>query len=296
MIETGVDRRFVLAGGSAQLAVPPQVSPRDRLGRMTLQVRLNGAGPFRFALDSAASMSLVASDLVEPLRLAPAGDIAMHTLLDREITPTVRVGRVVSGSLDAPDVRMAVGSRAALAGLDGLISPGLLAQTRVVLNFRGREIHIGRSRTRDQSLFAPERRVPFHSPASRPFKDLVILDAAIAGHRVKAIVDTGAGSTIGNTALAEAVGALQIVGPDGGRTLTVQSATGKSADARTMVAQALHFGPISMERVPLLVGDFHAFDVWGLRDQPAMLMGVDVLGALRRMVIDYGRRDVVFEV
>ncbi|HWW12827.1 MAG TPA: hypothetical protein VN018_09930, partial [Brevundimonas sp.] len=87
-----------------------------------------------------------------------------------------------------------------------------------------------------------------------------------------------------------------VVGADGVRTRPVQSATGKSADARTMVAQALHVGPISLERVPLLVGDFHAFEVWGLKDQPAMLLGVDVLGVLRRLVIDYGRQDVVFEV
>jgi hypothetical protein len=292
-----VDRRCVLAGGAAVLAPLPQGAPgRDRLGRMTLPVRLNGQGPFRFALDSAASMSLVASDLADSLRLTPAGDIAMHTLLDREITPTVRADRVTSGSLNAPDVRMAVGSRAALAGLDGLISPGLLAQTRVVLNFRGRDIRIGRSRTRDQSVFSPERRVPYTSPVARAFKDLVILDAAIGGHRVKAILDTGAGSTVCNSAMAEFVGAVAVVDRDGGRTRTVQSATGKSAEARTMLAQALHFGPISLDRAPLLVGDFHAFEVWGLKDEPAMLLGVDVLGSLRSMVIDYGRRDVVFEV
>lgn len=294
-----IGRRGLLAGGVAATIGGMTAAPvfaQDRFGRMSLSVRINDNGPYVFALDSAASMSLIVSDLAETLALPSAGTVGMHTLLGREVTPTVRIGHVSSGALDGRNVRMAVGSRAALAGMDGLISPGLLNRRRVMLNFRGDQILIGRGRTRDQSLFDPERRVKFTSPAGATFRSLVVLDAAVDGHPVKAIVDTGSLSTIANTALADAVQARAVVMPDGTRTRPVQSATGQTAEARTMLLHGLHFGPVSLTQVPVLVGDFHAFNVWGFADTPALLLGVDVLGALRRMVIDYGRRDVTFEV
>ena len=299
-----LDRRAALlgAGGLSLLgAVPawaaaPSAVEIDRLGRMTLQVFINERGPFRFALDSAATMSLIADDLIETLELTRDADVTLHTLLAGERARTVRAERLRCGALLQLSPRLAVGTRTGLAGLDGLISASVLDRNRVVMNFRGDRMTIGRSRARGHSEFATDHSVPFRSPPGAGFQNLIVVDAAVNGRPVAAIVDTGAQSTIANTALIAAVGGQPAQTPDGSRTRPVQSATGRVAEARMMVVRDLNFGPLSLERVPVLVGDFHTFALWGLADTPALLLGVDLLGAFESVVIDFRRRDLTFEV
>ena len=68
MVGIDLNRRAALLGAAAlSLAGPVRAGAAtmatDRLGRMTLQVFINERGPFRFALDSAATMSMIADDL-----------------------------------------------------------------------------------------------------------------------------------------------------------------------------------------------------------------------------------------
>lgn len=308
MTREGINRRglglgagALLAGGlivrqDARAGTPDPVPPAaaDRLGRMTMAVRLNGRGPYRFALDSAASLSMIAEDLVLPLGLAPDDDVQLHTLLASERARTVRLDRLQCGALDVADARMAVGSRIGMAGLDGLISAAALGDERVTMSFRHDRMAIGRSRGRGQSMFSDEHRIPFRSPAGRGFENLVVVKVRVGGRQVDAIIDTGAHSSIANTALLAAVGGVPVVLPDGSRTRPVQSVTGQSAEARLMIMRALHFGPVSIDRLPVLVADFHTFDVWGLGDRPALLLGVDVLSAFESVAIDFNTRQLVF--
>lgn len=303
MTPYGIDRRamglgvLTLLTGGATRAETPDAGPlpaTDRLGRMTLPVRLNGLGPYRFALDSAASLSMIAEDLVTPLGLAGDQDVQLHTLLASERARTVRLDRLQCGALDVAGPRMAVGSRVGMAGLDGLISASTLSDQRVTMSFRHDRMAIGRSRGRGKSMFSDEHRIPFRSPPGRGFENLVVVRVRVGGREVEAIIDTGAQSSIANTALLAAVGGVAVVLPDGSRTRPVQSVTGQAAEARMMIMRALHFGPVSIDRLPVLVADFHTFDVWGLGDRPALLLGVDVLRAFESVAIDFNTRQLVF--
>lgn len=301
MVGIDLNRRAALLGAAALSLVGPvragaATMATDRLGRMTLQVFINERGPFRFALDSAATMSMIADDLIETLDLKRDADVTLHTLLASERSPTVRAERLRCGALLQMSPRLAVGTRTGLAGLDGLISASVLDQNRVLMNFRGDRMTIGRSRARGRSDFTTEHSVPFRSPQGAGFQNLIIVDASVNGRPVAAIVDTGAQSSIANTALIAAVGGQPMQTPDGSRTRPVQSATGAVAEARMMVVRDLNFGPLSLERVPVLVGDFHTFALWGLADRPAMLLGVDLLGAFESVAIDFKRRDLTFEI
>lgn len=304
MAPDGINRRMMTLGAGVLVLGAPgglpdaasiaAIASGDRMGRMTLPVRLNGAGPYRFALDSAASLSMIAEDLVQTLGLAAGDDVQLHTLLTSERARTVRLDRLQCGALDLAGARMAVGSRAGMAGLDGLISAAALSDQRVTMSFRHDRMAIGRSRGRTPSIFSDEHRIPFRSPPGRGFENLVVVKVRVGGHSVDAIIDTGADSSIANTALLAAVGGVPVVLPDGSRTRPVQSVTGRTAEARMMIMRALHFGPVSVDRLPVLVADFHTFDVWGLSDRPALLLGVDVLSAFRSVAIDFNTRQLVF--
>ena len=270
----------------------------DRVRRSTVPVFINDQGPFQFAVDTAASASVVADDLVERLGIAPAGLLDMHTVIGVERVQAVRARSLSSGSLEAGDVRLAVGTRPGLIGLDGLLGLDLLADQRLVMRFRGGgRSSISRSRPDpDQFLGVVRPRVRFQPPAGGG-SQLMVVDALVRGHPVQAVVDTGAQVTLINPALAEAAGArpFQSRAASTGQAL-VQSPTGRAALAQAMVVSAVHFDELVLDRLAVLMGDFHIFRLLGLADTPAMLMGVDVLGVFQRVVIDLKRGEIIMDV
>jgi hypothetical protein len=43
-------------------------------------------------------------------------------------------------------------------------------------------------------------------------------------------------------------------------------------------------------------GDFHIFKLWNLESRPAALIGMDVLGTVGALVVDYSRRELLLDV
>jgi hypothetical protein len=54
-------------------------------------------------------------------------------------------------------------------------------------------------------------------------------------------------------------------------------------------------GQLSLDHIAISYGDLHVFDVWKLRDEPALLLGMDVLGVLDQLIVDYSREQVYFK-
>lgn len=270
----------------------------DRVRRSTVPVFINDEGPFQFAVDTAASASVVADDLVERLGVAPAGLLDMHTVIGVERVQAVRARRLASGSLSVDDARLAVGTRPGLIGLDGLLGLDLLADQRLVMRFRGGgRSSINRSRPdHDQFLGVVRPRVRFQPPEGAG-SQLMVVEALVRGQPVQAVVDTGAQVTLINPALAAAAGArpFQSRNANTGAVL-VQSPTGRAALAQAMVVSAVHFDELVLDRLAVLMGDFHIFRLLGLAETPAMLMGVDVLGVFQRVVIDLKRGEIIMDV
>ena len=57
-------------------------------------------------------------------------------------------------------------------------------------------------------------------------------------------------------------------------------------------ASAFGGGLLEVHDVTAYVGDFHIFQLWHLLDQPALLLGMDVLSQTRGVAIDYERHTV----
>ena len=311
MTANGLSRRVVGGALLAALAAPRTAlgqdaevdefradQTTDRVHRSTVPVFINDRGPFRFAVDTAASASVVADDLVEVVGIEPAGQLDMHTVNGLERVPAVRARTLASGSLSVEDARMAVGSRPGLIGLDGLLGLDLLANQRLVMRFRGQgRSSINRSRPdHDQFLGVVRPRVRFQPPQGGG-AELMVVNALVRGQQVQAIVDTGAQVTLINPALAAAAEARPFQSRSASTgDMLVQSPTGRAALAQAMIVSSVHFDELVLDRLAVLMGDFHIFRLLGLADTPAMLMGVDVLGAFERVVIDLKRGEIIMDV
>jgi hypothetical protein len=297
-----VTRRMLIAGAaSAAIAPFPAWARQDpfdseglRRGRATVPVRLNGEGPYQFMVDTAANASVIADDLALSLQLPSRGDIGMHTLVGREVVPTVQADRMQSGSLDARDVRLAVGRRLAMGGLDGLLGCDLLVDRKVVLNFRGRQTtRIGRSNAPARGIrTGAEFGIPSTVIGQKRFGNLLMIPALAGSAPAIAVIDSGAEGTILNRAAAVAGRAVPFVPRDGQDIRRVQSPTGEFTTGRAMVLPSLGMAGLAIENVPVAVGDFHSFGVWGLRDEPAMLVGLDILRLFRTVHIDLKRGEL----
>ena len=108
--------------------------------------------------------------------------------------------------------------------------------------------------------------------------------------RAKAVIDTGAERSLGNLALQSAM--------NKGRkkrepvSAVVHGATPDIADGDVQEIREATIGDMTLTNLEVIFADFHVFKLWGLDQEPAMLIGMDMLGVLERLVIDYRRNEV----
>ena len=72
----------------------------------------------------------------------------------------------------------------------------------------------------------------------------------------------------------------------------VHGATPDIADGDVQEIKQATIGDMTLTNLEVIFADFHVFKLWGLDQQPAMLIGMDMIGVLERLVIDYRRNEV----
>jgi hypothetical protein len=55
-------------------------------------------------------------------------------------------------------------------------------------------------------------------------------------------------------------------------------------------------GELIVRNAEIMFSDLHIFDHWQLTSRPALIIGMDVLGALDTLVIDYRRNELQIKV
>lgn len=265
----------------------------DFRGLMTVPVMFGAVGPFVFGIDTAANSSVIAEDLLGRVGHRSAAPLMMHTLVGAEPTRAVIVEQISSDEMRYAEARMAVGQRSGMGGLDGLLGSDLLADRRLVLSFRGgRRIRIARSRVPARGFLAPrDPNARLATPTQAMPQGLIVLKARVGPTRARAVIDTGADITILNSAAAREGRAYPLVARDGSRRMDVQSPTGRATDGALMMLPSLGFSGVNISGLPVLVGDFHIFGQLGLANEPALLLGVDVLRLFDTVYIDLKRRE-----
>ena len=278
----------------------------DLAGRITAPVFINGRGPFAFVLDTGANRTVVSRELSETLDLPPLPAAQVHGIAGAEpaqmaLAAELRIGAVVSRNIHTP-----VLPRSRL-GVDGLLGVDVLRDRRVRLDFLKREIRMesssGGRRAEDLNPLDMRRNGGLQTrisdreevvPARFRFGQLIIVAADVAKRPVTAFLDSGSQSTVANLALRRAVDARNSDPRERRYTTPLYSATGQTAEGEVGVLPRLDIGGLTLRRVVAAYADLHVFDLWKLRDRPAILIGVDVMRAFEAVTLDFGRREVVF--
>jgi predicted aspartyl protease len=254
-------------------------------------VGINGQGPFNFILDTGANVSCISHALAERLQLAPAGDASVHTMVGVRSRPRVLIDTLQVGGRDRRAVR-APAMAFFGSDVDGVLGVDWLKGQRLVLNFRRRSIEITKSRSETSAT----NRVVV--PARRRWGQLTIVDADLSGHRISAMIDSGSQATLCNTPLFDMVNRMEAHAQVKRKHDIVQMETiaGEPFTGEMFYLPFLRIGGMQLGNVPVVYSDAHVFDLWGLKDTPAIVLGMDLLTQFESVALDFGRSQVRFDI
>jgi aspartyl protease len=241
---------------------------------LTVPVEIDGHR-FTFQLDTGASETAITQATWKTLGL-PHGEAAEShgaggAIAGTEVVP-LRELRV--GGEAVRDLRvsvMALDEVGAEEKLDGILGQDVLGRFVTEVDIPGRTLVLhpaGSTAWRTPELIGVD-----YTEAM----GLIRLGGALDGRPIAAILDLGAGATIANRRAAP-----EAVAVEGAAALGADGAALQMASAKTT---KLAIGEVAFGVPQVFVSDLPVFGVLGLADEPAIILGMDLL-ASRRVVID----------
>jgi predicted aspartyl protease/GNAT superfamily N-acetyltransferase len=254
----------------------------DRDNRMTVPVRLSGAGPYQFLVDTGADRTAVSRELVSKLSLPSAGIAELHSVSGVSQINTARVSDVEL-TQKPETIDAAVLDRANM-GADGIVGADLLRSERVQFDFENHTMTIVPSRT-------PDFRAEGQTIVVRAWRKngrLVVTDADIDGARVVVVLDTGSDISMGNEALRRRFAGRDLV--DLNQTIDLQSVTGGKIRGDSMFIPKMTIGAITLKNLAVVITEAHTFTQLGLEKKPALLLGMNAMRAFKKVSIDFANK------
>jgi predicted aspartyl protease len=269
---------------------PRFVAPttRDRIGRIWAPVLINGKGPYRLVLDTGASRSAVIQRVVDEAGLPVKPDaVRLRGVTGSAIVSAVRAETLEFGELLVENTTMPIVADA-FGGADGVLGGEGMNDKRIHIEFLKDRITILRS----QRAAAPAgfSVVPFKYALNRGMR----VEVMVGPIRAVALIDSGAQTTVGNLALREALARRR-----GERDAYDDAIIGVTEDiqqATRVRVPSIVAGQLIVNNAQIMFSDLYIFDHWQLNSRPALIIGMDVLGALDTLIIDYRRKELQIKV
>ena len=254
--------------------------------RLGVDVLVNGRGPYKFIVDSGADTSAVGLRIARDLQLPLGTPAILSTMTSRNLVDRVKVAELTLGPSIVRNLEVPALRELDLGG-DGLLGIDALVRQRLMMDF-------------DKKLIKIEdaRRPMKYSPgdiiitARRQRGQLILTEVRAAHIRLDAVIDTGTEITIGNTALREKLLRRRA------KFTTVEAigVTGVAIKLQLAFIDELQLGPVLLRDVPIAFADLPPFKLFGLADEPALLLGTDILENFRRVSLDFRARKVRFQL
>lgn len=263
------------------------IKARKAETRLSVQVLVNGRGPYRFIVDSGADTSVVGLRIAHSLQLPLGTPAILNGMTARNLVDRVRVDALTLGTNTFRNLQLPALAEGDLGG-DGMIGIDALVEQRLMLDFEKRMIKVEDARI-------PARTLPGEIVviARRERGQLILAHVRAAGLPLDAVIDTGSEITIGNLALRDK---LIRRNRDKFVTIAVTGVTGETVNLQLARIGELVLGPVVIRDVPMAFADVPPFKLFGLADQPALLLGTDLLESFRRVSLDFKARKVRFQL
>jgi hypothetical protein len=260
----------VSPGGGQEIAFPIQYSS---LGAILLPVQLNGR-TVMFLLDTGCQYTCIQKDLMHDLGL-----ISETAPLCPEYCS---IANVKLADRDFEDVIMAVEPKPIHPGCGGILGENVLKHFRVIVDF-----------DKQQVIFSEPTRPPTTSPGTEAIhftqmRDLPVASIELDGHRMLALLDSGAQFSMVSEGYARRNGVFRprTSGFIQGSGPCVGSMKGSLEQFKELKLQA-----VRIEAPVLIVTDRPC--VSGIQDM--LVLGLEFFRRFKRVTFDYGSNQAFFE-
>lgn len=264
---------------------------QNLLTRAGVEVTVGSRRKPVFVIDTGAERTAISDRLAAELNLRPHRPVLVHGVTAAEMVRTVQLPRLEFFGQRFTDLKPPVFPFEVLAA-DGLLGLDVLSRFRLTLDLEHRKVSMTPSMLVSpnqryipgQSDRVPDQIIPTRTGR---FGQLILTNVRVDGVEAVAFIDSGAQYSIGNRALMRAVDVRMapILRPQ----VRVHGVIGQSLLVDVGAVTSLRLTQRELGAMTLLFGDLYAFQVLGLAERPALLLGADLLSRFTHVVLDYGQ-------
>ncbi len=259
-------------------------SDADFYDRLTVPVMIGEEGPFRFLVDTGAQATALTERLRDRLALKTIGTatvvgMASKTPVELVALDDLRFASRTFNNIEAPLLR------ARNIGADGILGLDSLQALRVIIDFRDNTIAVN-----DAEALGGNSGFDIVIRARRRLGRLIITQAKVDGITTDIIVDTGAHGSVGNLALKKRMRSR------GTAPYSTTDVNGVELLGTLNIARTLRIQSMEIRDLPIGFADAPPFEALGLRNRPALIMGMRDMRLFNRVAIDFASRKVLFDV
>ncbi|RYG31370.1 MAG: hypothetical protein EON93_13105 [Burkholderiales bacterium] len=253
----------------------------DTYGRPTASVMLDGKGPFAFLVDTGSTSTVVSESIARSLGIEPLGKLTVIGGTGTSVSPYGVVERLETGAVARGKLRVAILPDRHLARGDGILGADVFAGRRLVFSIRDKVVRVEPSQRSGAGAGRSNMRLRQGMLAE--------IDGRVGRVATKLILDTGADFCLGNPALGRT---LQAVYPRLDRIprVRITGITGHKVVGELASLPRIDARAFTVEDSSAVIANAQIFKLWELEDEPAMIVGVDLLSRLESFSIDYGAR------
>ena len=266
-------------------------------GRIVVEARVNGQGPFDFALDTASTISAVFYELRDKLELEPIPGkvVIVHGAIASGRFSLLDISRLeIGGEIWAdPRIVSLPGENAAGASIDGLLGVDFLRRYAVGFTTADHVVRLYPPDLVARRSYRGWASVPLEAkPVRGSGAALYFIDIEIDGRKIPAIFDLGAGLNIINWAGAHNLGVVPLVMR---RDDQISGALEDLPIAARLEAEEVTTSSIRWRNEMFSIADLEVFETLMLRDSPAVILGAGLF-TQRDFVIDFVRSRLLVRV
>lgn len=254
-------------------------------GYFVTPISVNGAQELPAVIDTAATIAMIESRAADRAGIAPPLpdelQVPVYGLLGERNFSLVSIDTISSDSTRLSEIVAVYNNREQMPGGPLVIPASTFGGEVLDFDFPARRFSV---------YDGSPRRITGRSGTGDLQVDggLFYVNITVNGVKGRALIDTGSPFSFMNSAMARAAKAPQ----DEEKTQILRGATGGALPVSVALVKRLIVAEFNMRNFNLVVADPAMFEDLGLQDEPAMLLGLDVL-SMFRMQIDTRRGEVI---
>lgn len=288
VLTAGCAAPYVLDDDNALMVTPLEIGQE---GHIIVEASIDGEGPYRFALDTGASISVIfdSARIKAGLELLEGEQVVIQGMIGSDAFPVTTIPELRIGDESWGNARVASLPRETQTTdeLDGILGVDFISRYALGVSVQDQVVRFYPTQLVSERTYSGWTSVPMQQvPVGTGDATVYTIEVRINRIPISAMLDLGAGTHLMNWHTATNIG-----GEAGrtGRDTEISGAVETVPVAAELVAEKLWIEDIPWKDTRFLVSDFPVFEALGMKEEMAAIVGPGLFSE-RDFVIDFERQ------